>query len=150
MIDVSLFITALQIVKVLVESHMIASGLKEGMLLYFLSTMSARNSWYPFSHIFAQKKHQLNVNFGLNFIEIPLITHIFGYYQTVKFEFNDKTLNQLSDELSLWNNELESPKNETNTEYKFRLVLTEESLREVSTNMIIHFIYNFPANVFLP
>ena len=64
MIDISLLTTILQILKVLIESKMMAAGMKEGLLIYFMNTMTARTKWYPFKHKFMQRENQFNVNFG--------------------------------------------------------------------------------------
>ena len=56
----------------------------------------------------------MNVDFGAVLIEIPGISHIFGYYKQEKFEFSDKTLEQLLGDLSLWKNDGDSSKNITN------------------------------------
>ena len=56
MIDISLLITVLQILKVLIESKIMADGMKESLQLYFMSTMTARTKWYPYKHIFMQRE----------------------------------------------------------------------------------------------
>ena len=68
--------------------------------------MTANNRWIPYMHLIMKRVIDLNINYGMLILELPFISQAFGYYMAIKYEFNDNTLNELLNEINLWNGEL--------------------------------------------
>lgn len=86
----------------------------------------------------------MNIHFGQLKVKIPILSKVFGIFSEATFEFTDWTLNYLLDELILWNSEM----NGQEMPQKYNMIMTYDSLRKVSTNMLVHFIHYMPTNAF--
>ena len=71
-----------------------------------MTKMTANNNWIPYIHKITRHDSALNINFGNLLVPIPFVTHSFGYYGRVEFEFSESTLNYLLNELKMWSAEL--------------------------------------------
>lgn len=87
----------------------------------------------------------ININYGDLSIKIPFISHVLGHQAITLYEFSDSTLNYLLNELKLWSSEVRDQE----VKQKYRLTFTKDCLNDVSLNMFIHFVQNFPEDVFL-
>ena len=110
-----------------------------------MTKMTANNNWIPFVHMIAKRDCKVNINFGDLTIKLPLVSHMVGFQQGTPFEFSDNTLNYLLNELKLWSSEIGA----NQLDQRCRLTLTKECLNHVTLNTFIHFVENFPTEVFI-
>lgn len=87
----------------LVESKFTAMYFNETLMQFLMNKMTANSRWYPLKHLFQSRNFASNMNFGDLAVEIPVISHTFGYYKESKFSFDDDSLEDLLNELVLWN-----------------------------------------------
>ena len=80
--------------------------LQESTLSYLMTKMTANNNWIPFVHKITKRDCQLNINYGDLSVVIPFISHVFGHQTITHYEFSDKTLMYLLNELKLWSSEV--------------------------------------------
>ena len=121
---------------------MTAGFLCESLLYFFMNKMTANNRWYPFKQQIIRRELTYNLNFGDLHMQLPLISQAFGFYKKIEFSFNDTTLQELLNELKMWDKE------RTYKTPKAELKFTRESLQDVSLNMMVLFIHDFPENLF--
>lgn len=107
--------------------------------------MTANNKWFPLAHKF--DSHKLNENLSFSDFKIETsLTRAFGHVYWIEFQFIDLTLDHLLDKLVHWNDK-EKGKLKREPKKK-KLIFNEKCLERVTLNMIIHFIANFPHELF--
>lgn len=143
-INISLASTLLQVMMTVGQTRLESSWLKESTLSYLMTKMTSNNNWIPFIHQITKRECHLNINYGNLTIKTPFVSHVFGFQQLVLYEFSDSTLNYLLNELKLWSSEI----NGETMEHKHTLTFTKDCLNEVSLNTLVHFVHNFPTDVF--
>jgi hypothetical protein len=60
------------------------------------------------------------------------------------FEFSDNTMSYLLNELNLWSSEIR----DQSDKHRYRLIFNKNCLNDVSLNTFLHFVQNFPEDVF--
>jgi len=139
-VNISLASTLFQVAITVFMTNLESSWLQETTLSYLMTKMTANNNWIPFIHLIAKRDCQLNINYGDLSISVPLLTHVLGVQLVAPYEFTDKTLNYLLNEFKLWSSEL----GDKNQHERYHLIFTKDCLNDVSLNMFIHFVQNFP------
>jgi len=109
-----------------------------------MTKMTANNRWIPYMHKIAARQCNVNIHFGELAVRLPFVSHAFGYHAMIQYEFSDSTLSYLLNELKLWSSEVRGK----DVPQKYTMTLTHECLNQVTTNTFIHFVHNFPENVF--
>ena len=71
-----------------------------------MNKMTANNRWYPFKQLFMRREFKDNLNFGDLHMELPFLSHAFGFYKKIEFSFNDSSLQELLNELKIWDKEI--------------------------------------------
>ena len=69
--------------------------------MFLMTKMTANNDWVPFLHLIRRGDYKYNINYGDISMFIPYVSHTFGVYQEIKYEFNDMTLEKLLKEVIL-------------------------------------------------
>lgn len=110
-----------------------------------MTKMTANNNWIPFIHKIAKRDCKININYGDLSIVVPFISHALGHQIVTQYEFSDNTLMYLLNELKLWSSEVRGQKQKQ----RYRLIFTKDCLNQVSLNTFIHFVENFPQDVFI-
>lgn len=105
-INLSLTFTIISIVLTVLTTYIESRSLKEQTLGYMMTKMTSNNRWIPYMHKIMRRDNDININYGWLSLELPFISHTFGYYQTIPFEFNDMTLSELLNELNLWKSKI--------------------------------------------
>lgn len=146
MINISLASTMLQIALTVMRTYIESRWLKESTLSYLMTKMTANNNWIPFVHLIVKRDCMNNINFGDMAIVIPFISHVFGFQMITQYEFSDNTLSYLLNELTLWSSEM---RGQVNPHANYRLIFSKHCLNEVSLNTFVHFVQNFPEDVFM-
>lgn len=118
-VNISLGSTVLQILLTLFVTSTQSKSLLESTLSYFMTKMTANNTWIPYMHLITRRKCEMNINYGSLSVRMPFLTHVLGYYGKIEFEFNETTLNYLQNELQMWSAEL----NHKDQEQKYYITL---------------------------
>lgn len=72
-----------------------------------MTKMTANNKWIPYIHMITKHDCDLNINYGDIAVQIPFVTHVFGYYQKTPFEFSETTITYLLEELKMWSSSMD-------------------------------------------
>lgn len=99
-INFSLAVTVLNIVVLLLRNYLAAKVLKESLLGYLMTKITANSRWVPYIHDMMnreQAKDQqdqqtncaYNIHYGHIAIEVPFVSHAVGVYEKVDFQFTD-------------------------------------------------------------
>lgn len=144
-INISLVSTGLQVFLTVMMTWIESKWLKESALSYLMTKLTANNKWIPYVHKITKRDCDFNINFGELAIQIPFVSHAFGFYSKTHFEFSDVTLQYMLNELKLWSSELAGqPKKQ-----KYTITMTQDCLNQVTSNFFIHFVHSFPEDVFI-
>ena len=128
-----------------IKTYIESCWLKESTLSYLMTKMTANNNWIPFVHLITKRDCKVNINYGDLSIVIPFMSHVFGFQMVTLFEFSDNTMMYLLNELKLWSSEIR----DKNKRQRYRLIFNKNCLNEVSLNTFVHFVQNFPEDVFI-
>lgn len=110
-----------------------------------MTKMTANTNWIPFVHLITRRTCDININFGDLSIKIPFFSHAFGFQKRILFEFSDNSLIYLLNELKIWSSEVRGQPQKQ----RYHLVFTKNCLNQVSLNTLVHFVQNFPEDVFI-
>lgn len=143
-INISLGTTLLAVLSTLTVTYIESRWLQESTLSYMMTKMTANNNWIPFIHLIAKRDCTININYGDLSIVIPFVSHALGFQMFTQYEFSDNTLSYLLNELKLWSSEIRGQ----GQKVKYRLIFTKDCLNQVSLNTFVHFVQNFPTEVF--
>ena len=147
MVYISLATAMISLVSNFVQSKIHSIYLKEDIILFFMNKMTANNRWYPFNQLIKDRRYESNINFGDLNVNYPCLTHAFGYQRRLEFIFNDTMLDSLLSELIIWENEMKNKPLVTD-KLKYELRFTTACLKNVSLNMLVHFIHEFPGQIY--
>lgn len=144
-INIALTSTLFQVFLTVMMTYIESRWLKETTLSYLMTKMTANNNWIPFVHLFAQRQCKININYGDLSIKLPFLSHVFGVQKLTQYEFSDSTLSYLLNELKLWSSEVRGQQDRQ----RYHLIFTKDCLNQVSLNTFIHFVQNFPEDLFI-
>ena len=99
MLIASIAFTLLQVIGTLVNSFIYSSGMNENYIVYLMTQMSASTNWIPYFDRIAANQLNTCIDFSEILISVPFITHAYGIYIQIDYQFSDQTLFYLLDEL---------------------------------------------------
>lgn len=141
--------TFANIVNTLVHTYMFSSALEESFITYMMTQLTASNNWVPFIQKFMVNKINNCIDYSEILVALPFFSNSLGFYLKLDYQFSDQTLNVLVNEMNNLVKRMDLKEKEDLAAQKFEFFWSNDCLKFVTLNNLVHFYINLPPDIFI-